>query len=75
MAIPSPAASSGDATPWTRNYPPGMRWDADLPVKPVQQMLDEAVARWPDQLGRRVHGPVPRPTASSARRSTAPSWR
>ena len=25
-----------------------MRWDADLPVKPVQQMLDEAVARWPD---------------------------
>ena len=36
MATPSPATASGHDLPWTRNYPPGMRWDAELPVKPVQ---------------------------------------
>lgn len=58
MATPSPAALSGDITPWTRAYPPGMRWDADLPVKPVQQMLDEAVERWPDRSAVEFMGKV-----------------
>jgi len=37
------------ATPWTASYPPGMRWDADLALKPVAQFLDDAVERWPDR--------------------------
>jgi long-chain acyl-CoA synthetase len=38
-----------EATPWTASYPPGMRWDAELTLKPVTQFLDDAVARWPDR--------------------------
>jgi len=47
MVTPSSPVEAPGNTPWIRAYPPGMRWDAELPVKPVQQMLDEAVARWP----------------------------
>jgi long-chain acyl-CoA synthetase len=35
--------------PWTQSYPVGVRWDAELPLMPVQQILDEAVARWPER--------------------------
>lgn len=42
-----PSASS--ATPWTKCYPTGMRWDAELPTCPVQQILDDTVARWADR--------------------------
>ena len=35
--------------PWTTSYPAGVRWDAELPLMPVQQILDEAVARWPER--------------------------
>ncbi|MEO7128410.1 MAG: AMP-binding protein, partial [Rhodoferax sp.] len=41
---PKPASTD---TPWTKSYPAGMRWDAELPITPVQQLLDDAVARWP----------------------------
>ena len=34
--------------PWLKSYPDGVRWDAELPMLPVQQLLDDAVARWPD---------------------------
>jgi long-chain acyl-CoA synthetase len=34
--------------PWIKSYPKGVRWDADLPLMPVQQLLDDAVKRWPD---------------------------
>ena len=34
--------------PWIKSYPEGVRWDADLPLMPVQQLLDDAVKRWPD---------------------------
>lgn len=45
--------------PWIKNYPPGVQWDAPLETVPVPQLLDEAVARWPDQpaldfMGRRI---------------------
>ncbi|GIZ51420.1 dicarboxylate--CoA ligase PimA [Noviherbaspirillum aridicola] len=45
--------------PWVRNYPPGVRWDAPLETMPVPRLLDEAVARWPQQpaldfMGRRI---------------------
>ncbi len=32
--------------PWIKNYPDGVRWDAELPLMPVQQLLDDAVKRW-----------------------------
>ena len=35
--------------PWTTSYPAGVHWDAELPLMPVQQILDEAVARWPQR--------------------------
>ena len=35
--------------PWTRTYPAALHWDAPLPLRPVQAILDDAVARWPDQ--------------------------
>ncbi|HEY4065291.1 MAG TPA: AMP-binding protein, partial [Burkholderiaceae bacterium] len=34
--------------PWIKSYPKGVRWDAELPLMPVQQLLDDAVRRWPD---------------------------
>jgi long-chain acyl-CoA synthetase len=45
--------------PWIKSYPPGVRWDAPLPVMPVQQILDDAAARWPDHaalefMGRKI---------------------
>jgi long-chain acyl-CoA synthetase len=36
-------------TPWIRNYPTGMQWDAPLPLAPVPELLHTAVARWPDR--------------------------
>jgi long-chain acyl-CoA synthetase len=35
--------------PWIKSYPEGVRWDAALPLMPVQQILDDAVARWPQR--------------------------
>jgi long-chain acyl-CoA synthetase len=37
------------AHPWIKSYPDGVHWDAELPLMPVQQLLDDAVARWPDR--------------------------
>ncbi|MEP7295869.1 MAG: long-chain fatty acid--CoA ligase [Burkholderiales bacterium] len=34
--------------PWIKSYPEGVRWDAELPLMPVQQLLDDAVRRWPE---------------------------
>ncbi|MGJ7511096.1 long-chain-fatty-acid--CoA ligase [Variovorax sp. GT1P44] len=52
------APSSSSATPWTKSYPSGMRWDAELPTRPVQQILDEAVAQWPDRPAIEFMGQV-----------------
>ena len=35
--------------PWISSYPAGVRWDAELPLMPVQRLLDDAVKRWPDR--------------------------
>ena len=45
--------------PWIKSYPPGVRWDAEITAKPVQQLLDESAAKWPDHpalnfMGRRI---------------------
>jgi long-chain acyl-CoA synthetase len=37
------------ATPWTRSYPPGLRWDSEIKVGPVDRILDDAVAHWADR--------------------------
>jgi len=36
-------------TPWVKSYPPGVHWDANLPVSTVPQLLHDAVALWADQ--------------------------
>jgi long-chain acyl-CoA synthetase len=46
--------------PWISSYPDGVRWDAELPLMPVQRFLDDAVKRWPDRpalefLGRTIN--------------------
>lgn len=38
-----------DEIRWKQSYPAGVRWDAELPLMPVHQILDDAVARWPER--------------------------
>jgi long-chain acyl-CoA synthetase len=38
------------AHPWTKSYPAGVHWDAELPITPVQQLLDDTAAKWPDKI-------------------------
>jgi len=45
---PSPAASS-DQYPWLAHYPEGVNWDMELVGTPVYQMLDETIAKYPNQ--------------------------
>jgi long-chain acyl-CoA synthetase len=45
--------------PWINSYPPGVRWDAEIVPGPVQNILDDAVAKWPDRpaidfMGKRI---------------------
>ncbi len=47
------------AQPWVKSYPPGVRWDAPLTIAPVQTILEESAARWPDKpavefMGKRI---------------------
>ena len=44
--------------PWIKSYPDGVRWDAELPLMPVQQLLDDAVTRWPDHPALEFMGRV-----------------
>ncbi len=53
-----PAPAEVLERPWEKSYPEGVSWDAEIPVKPVPALLDEAIAKWPDNpclefLGRR----------------------
>src|SRR6201987_4269871 len=38
-----------DGKPWINAYPPGVLWDAEIVPGPVQSILDDAVAKWPDR--------------------------
>ncbi|GAA5233652.1 long-chain fatty acid--CoA ligase [Verticiella sediminum] len=45
--------------PWLASYPPGVRWDAEIKPTTVQQILDDAVADFPDRpaidfMGKRL---------------------
>lgn len=33
---------------WVKSYPSGVRWDAKIPTMPVQEILHNAVAKWPN---------------------------
>jgi len=34
--------------PWIKSYPRGVRWDAELTMMPLHQILERSVAKWPD---------------------------
>src|SRR3954451_10865006 len=45
--------------PWIKSYPAGVRWDADIIPAPLQTILDNTVAKWPDRpaidfMGKRL---------------------
>ena len=45
--------------PWIKSYPPGVRWDADILLMPVQQILEDSAAKWPnnpalDFMGKKI---------------------
>ena len=45
--------------PWIKSYPAGVRWDIDIASMPVQRLLDDTAAKWPDHpalqfMGKRI---------------------
>jgi len=57
-AQPSPDVILTRPFPWEPNYPEGLKWDHDLPVKPLFALLDEAREQYADRpcldfLGRK----------------------
>ena len=45
--------------PWIKSYPTGVRWDLDIKPMPVQRLLEDAAATWPDNpalqfMGKRI---------------------
>jgi len=44
--------------PWIQSCPDGVKWDAPLPLMPVQNLLDDAVKRWPDHSAIEFMGRV-----------------
>jgi long-chain acyl-CoA synthetase len=52
------AADESALLPWLESYPPGIDWGAEIAVKPMHQLMDDAAVRFSDQpcidfLGRR----------------------
>lgn len=48
-----------DRYPWIKSYPDGIRWDVELPVSPVHEIVDRSAAQWPERtaidfMGRRI---------------------
>jgi long-chain acyl-CoA synthetase len=42
--------------PWLANYPSNARWDAEIETMPIQQILEQAAARYPDNDAIEFHG-------------------
>jgi long-chain acyl-CoA synthetase len=45
--------------PWITSYPEGVRWDTEIEPGPVQKILDDAAAKWPERpaldfMGKRL---------------------
>jgi long-chain acyl-CoA synthetase len=59
--------------PWINSYPDGVRWDAEIIPGPLQQILEDAVAKWSDRpaisfMGKRLtYGELGRLTDRAAR--------
>ena len=59
--------------PWLRSYPAGMDWTAPVVASTVQQILDDAIAKWGDRpaidfMGRKIsYGELGRLVASAAK--------
>ncbi len=54
----STQAASPRPYPWEGAYPPGLSWDAEIPIRPIPEILDQAVRTWPQRpclefLGKR----------------------
>jgi long-chain acyl-CoA synthetase len=46
--------------PWVASYPAGVRWDLEIEAAPLQQVLVDTAAKWPDRpalefMGRRIN--------------------
>ena len=77
--------------PWIKSYPEGVRWDIEIEPGPVQKILDDAAAKWPerpaldfmgpgdaalaDALHHRLRGPPDRLAAKALRVTRATSRR
>ena len=35
--------------PWLASYPDGVRWNVEIEAEPVQKILDDTAAQWPDR--------------------------
>src|SRR6185436_308037 len=35
--------------PWIKSYPEGVRWDTEIQPGPVQKILDDTAAKWPER--------------------------
>ena len=44
----APAPAAPLRYPWEDSYPPSIDWRAEIPVKPVTDILDDAAAEFPD---------------------------
>ena len=45
--------------PWLASYPDGVRWGVGIEAEPVQKILDDTAAKWPDRpalefMGKRI---------------------
>ena len=58
--------------PWIKSYPEGVRWDIDIEPVPVQQILDDAAAKWPDRPALEFMGRRHQLSRAAASWSTAP---
>jgi long-chain acyl-CoA synthetase len=63
---PRPGGKAADQAPptrpypWENSYPQGLNWDAEIPIRPIPEILDEAVRTWPKRpclefLGKRYN--------------------
>ncbi|TKC87299.1 long-chain fatty acid--CoA ligase [Trinickia terrae] len=41
---------------WIKSYPTGVRWNIEIEPMPVQQLLDDTAARWPDKPALQFEG-------------------
>ena len=58
--------------PWIKSYPEGVRWDIEIEPEPVQKILDDAAAKWPERPALDFMGKRHQLPRAAGRSSTAP---